>query len=71
MVSSLQARPSASAATVWWRCSWVDVRCNNFSQRTLIENPATHLGTRNEQGYNSLTGRSAIADVQTMLKGPP
>ena len=26
---------------------------------------------RNEQGSNSLTGRTAIADDQTMLRGPP
>ena len=26
---------------------------------------------RNEHGYNSLTGRSAIADVQTLVRGAP
>ena len=26
---------------------------------------------RNEQGYNSLTGRSAIADVQTLVRARP
>ena len=30
-----------------------------------------HCPMRNEQGYNSLTGRSAIADVQTSVRGAP
>ena len=45
-----------------------DVRRHNFFQRTLIKNPATLSGMRNEQGYHFLTGSIAISDVQTPVR---
>ena len=41
------------------------------SDQDVISKIRAHCGMRNEHGYNSLTGRSAIADVQTLVRGRP
>ena len=39
MLSCSAARPSA--ATAWWRCSWVDVRCDCERLRHQLKSPST------------------------------
>ena len=41
------------------------------SDQDVISKIRAHCGMRNEHGYNSLTGRSAIADVQTLVRVRP
>ena len=55
--TSFQAR-SPSAATVWWRCSWVAVRFDyNFFQRTCFKNPGSVQCAMSGAATLSLDGR--------------
>ena len=44
--------------------------CGIVRDRDMISKVRAHCGTRKEQGCNLLTGRSAIADIQTPKKRP-
>ena len=62
LLTGLLQLTTTTAPTAWWRCCWLHLRCDCERMRTLIKNRSTTV-TRNDHSYNSLTGRTAIAEV--------